>query len=103
MKSNLMPILYFKIAKQSRFHFVHSFHFKVLDAKNILATTNYSELITAAVIKDNIFGTQFHPEKSHSNGIKLLEKFSTVESIMIVYPAIDLKNGKRVRLIQGDF
>ena len=36
--------------------------------ENIIATTNYISEITAAIKKDNIFGTQFHPEKSHKNG-----------------------------------
>ena len=74
IKFNAHP-LFQNLQSNLDFYFVHSFHFKVLDAKNILATTNYSEPITAAVIKENIFGTQFHPEKSHSNGIKLIENF----------------------------
>jgi glutamine amidotransferase len=57
------------------FYFVHSFHFKAAKKENVLATTNYSETITAAVINENIFGTQFHPEKSHENGKKIIENF----------------------------
>ena len=57
------------------FYFVHSFHFKAVKKENVLATTNYSETITAAVINENIFGTQFHPEKSHENGKKIIENF----------------------------
>ena len=78
IKFNAHP-LFQNLQSNLDFYFVHSFHFKVLDAKNILATTNYSEPITAAVIKENIFGTQFHPEKSHSNGIKLIENFQRIE------------------------
>ena len=57
------------------FYFVHSFHFKAAKKENVLATTNYSETITAAVINENIFGTQFHPEKSSNSGSKLLKNF----------------------------
>ena len=54
---------------------LNSFHFKAAKKENVLATTNYSETITAAVINENIFGTQFHPEKSHENGKKIIENF----------------------------
>jgi glutamine amidotransferase len=43
--------------------------------KNVAASTLYQDEITVAVLKDNIFGTQFHPEKSQNNGIKILENF----------------------------
>ena len=58
----------------SDFYFVHSYEFKT-NAKNIIATTNYISEITAAIKKDNIFGTQFHPEKSHKNGQQLIKNF----------------------------
>ena len=41
----------------------------------VSATTNYSIEIVSAIEKENIFGTQFHPEKSQANGIKILENF----------------------------
>ena len=62
------------INQNSDFYFVHSYEFKTVD-KNILATTNYASKVTAAIKKDNIFGTQFHPEKSHINGQKLIKNF----------------------------
>ena len=62
------------INQNSDFYFVHSYEFKTVD-KNILATTNYASKVTAAIKKDNIFGTQFHPEKSHKNGQKLIKNF----------------------------
>lgn len=57
------------------FYFVHSYHF-VPDAAEILAaTTEYGGPITAAIQRDNLFATQFHPEKSQQNGLRLLENF----------------------------
>ena len=66
--------LFKDIDENSDFYFVHSYEFKTVD-ENILATTNYASKVTAAIKKDNIFGTQFHPEKSHKNGQKLIKNF----------------------------
>lgn len=57
-----------------RFYFVHSYHL-VCPQENILGKTNYGYDFVSAVEKENIFGVQFHPEKSHKFGIKLLENF----------------------------
>ena len=67
--------LFSGIESESHFYFVHSFAFDVENDQFISATTNYSTEIISAVEKDNIFGTQFHPEKSQANGIKILENF----------------------------
>lgn len=67
--------LFSEIENESHFYFVHSFAFDVENEQFISATTNYSTEIVSAVEKDNIFGTQFHPEKSQANGIKILENF----------------------------
>ncbi len=56
-------------------YFVHSYHFKVLDSKNSLAHVDYGGYISAVVGRDNIVGTQFHPEKSQAVGLKLIENF----------------------------
>lgn len=56
-------------------YFVHSYALTPTDPSVIAATTDYGETITAAVAKDNIFGTQFHPEKSQRVGLKLLSNF----------------------------
>jgi imidazole glycerol-phosphate synthase subunit HisH len=57
------------------FYFIHSFHFKVDTSENVLATTNYDgEILVAAVNKGNIYGFQFHPEKSQKAGLSLLNK-----------------------------
>jgi len=59
----------------SRFYFVHSYNFKCLDIKNVIATTFYGEEFTSIVAKDNVVGVQFHPEKSHKFGMQLLNNF----------------------------
>jgi glutamine amidotransferase len=67
--------LFSGIENESHFYFVHSFAFDVENEQFISATTNYSTEIVSAIEKNNIFGTQFHPEKSQANGIKILENF----------------------------
>lgn len=63
---------------ETGFYFIHSYYFKTSNTENILTTTEYGENFSSAVFRDNIFGTQFHPEKSHSNGIKLLKNFANL-------------------------
>jgi glutamine amidotransferase len=57
------------------FYFVHSFFAVPADARVIAATSEYGIRFTCAVARDNIFATQFHPEKSAANGLKLYENF----------------------------
>ena len=57
------------------FYFVNSYVFNPNDEKNIIAKTNYDIDFCSIVAKDNIFGTQFHPEKSSKAGRKLLMNF----------------------------
>ena len=56
------------------FYFVHSYHVDGIDNKYILFSTKYGYDFTSAVLKDNIIGLQFHPEKSFKPGLKLLSK-----------------------------
>lgn len=58
-----------------RFYFVHSYHFVCNDRKDAVSTTNYSYEFVSAIQKENIYGVQFHPEKSHEVGEKLLSNF----------------------------
>lgn len=58
-----------------RYYFVHSYHAKCDDKKNVLMTCEYGYEFAAAVVKDNVYGVQFHPEKSHNFGMALLENF----------------------------
>ena len=67
--------LFSDCSQKSDFYFVQSYYFKLQNKDHLLATTKYPNELTAAVIKDNIFGTQFHPEKSHSNGMKVIKNF----------------------------
>jgi imidazole glycerol-phosphate synthase subunit HisH len=67
--------LFEKIDERDYFYFVHSFNFKTLKKKEILASTNYNDKFTSIINKKNIVGVQFHPEKSQSSGLRLLKNF----------------------------
>ena len=67
--------LFANIKNKSHVYFIHSYEFLTKQKDCVIATTNYGRPITAAVAKENIFGTQFHPEKSQKNGIIVLENF----------------------------
>lgn len=56
-------------------YFVHSYHLVTGSADTLLATTDYGGQVTACVGRDNMFGTQFHPEKSQALGLRLIENF----------------------------
>lgn len=64
----------FKNLQNPYLYFVHSYHV-ITDDKYTISTTNYGYDFVSAVNKDNIFGFQPHPEKSHNNGLKILENF----------------------------
>ena len=63
------------IKNKSHMYFVHSYEFIPKDKNVISATTDYSSSIVCSVEKENIFGTQFHPEKSDKLGLKIIENF----------------------------
>ena len=63
------------LADKAHVYFVHSFGFVPRDESNLLATTDYAGAISAVVGRDNIAGTQFHPEKSQAVGIAFLGRF----------------------------
>jgi glutamine amidotransferase len=63
------------IENNSHMYFVHSYEFIPEDENVISATTEYSSNIVCSVEKENIFGTQFHPEKSDKTGLKIIENF----------------------------
>ena len=63
------------IDNNSHMYFVHSYEFVPKDKSVISATTNYSSNVVCAAEKENIFGTQFHPEKSDKIGLKIIDNF----------------------------
>ena len=63
------------VAEGTHTYFVHSYHFAVTDTEDLLATADYAQALTAAVARDNMVGTQFHPEKSQAAGLRLIANF----------------------------
>ena len=66
------------IDNKSHMYFVHSYEFIPSDKKVISSTTDYASNIVCSVEKENIFGTQFHPEKSDKIGLRIIENFITL-------------------------
>lgn len=64
------------IAPGARYYFVHSYHAQCADAASVAAMASYGTSFTAAVEQANVFGVQFHPEKSHRFGMALLNSFA---------------------------
>jgi glutamine amidotransferase len=67
--------LFAGVSKAPSFYFVHSYHMVCDTADLVAASAEYGVRFTAAVQRDNIFATQFHPEKSQDDGLRLLENF----------------------------
>jgi imidazole glycerol-phosphate synthase subunit HisH len=65
------------IADGSRFYFVHSYYCEPAERETAAGETRYPDAFTSAIARDNIFATQFHPEKSSVAGLKLLSNFAT--------------------------
>ena len=63
------------VADGTHTYFVHSFHFAVAHRADLLATAHYAQALTAAIGRDNMIGTQFHPEKSQAAGLRLIANF----------------------------
>lgn len=70
--------LFQDISQASRFYFLHSYYFACSNDGNILATAHYGSEFTCSVNKGNIYGVQYHPEKSHHAGIQLLKNFGAL-------------------------
>ena len=67
--------LFSGLKNRSHMYFVHSYELITNQKDCVVATTSYGNSITVAVSKENIFGTQFHPEKSDKDGLKIIENF----------------------------
>ena len=63
------------IEDNAHFYFVHSYYCQPADSSQLAAVCDYGQPFCASVIQDNLFATQFHPEKSHTAGLKLLKNF----------------------------
>ena len=68
-----------KDISKSEFYFLHSYYCKIKNDKNICTYTNYGENFCSIFVENNIFGIQFHPEKSHSNGMQLIKNFVSIK------------------------
>lgn len=66
------------LPEEPRFYFVHSYHVSADDRRDVVTTTNYGIDFHSVIQHNNIFGAQFHPEKSHLFGMKLLENFASI-------------------------
>jgi len=65
-----------ELSNSSYFYFLHSYYFETHDNTNIVSTTKYGNHFVSTINKENIYGVQFHPEKSHQSGVQLLKNFS---------------------------
>ena len=63
------------VSQDAMYYFVHSYHIKCNNKADILTTTEYDYSFTSSIQKNNIFGTQFHPEKSHEAGEEVIRNF----------------------------
>ena len=66
------------LEKDAQFYFLHSYYFAETNSDNVLAQTDYNGLYSSSVHSNNIFGVQFHPEKSHHWGVRLLKNFAEI-------------------------
>ena len=67
--------LWADIPDEAYFYFVHSYYVQTADPAHIVGTTDYGQVFASAVARDNIFATQFHPEKSAGAGLQLYKNF----------------------------
>ncbi|RQO65704.1 imidazole glycerol phosphate synthase subunit HisH [Pedobacter sp. KBW01] len=70
--------LFNEIDHEIGFYFLHTYYFECENQNDVLATTTYGKSFASAVSHNNVYGIQFHPEKSHHNGVKLLQNFALI-------------------------
>ena len=69
------------IPEQTYVYFVHSYYVECDDSCDVIATTEYGRKFASAIARDNIYGVQFHPEKSHKYGMNLLKNFAELPNV----------------------
>ena len=65
--------------EENKFYFVHSYYFDADDEKDVAGTTDYGICFTSSVRRKNVYGAQFHPEKSHKYGMQFLRNFNEIK------------------------
>jgi glutamine amidotransferase len=75
---NKMNSLFDGIDTDEGFYFLHSYYFDCVNDSDVLTRTFYGKSFASAVNNNNVYGVQFHPEKSHHNGVRLLQNFATL-------------------------
>ncbi len=78
IKTKKTNYLFKDMYEEPRFYFVLSYYLVCNDEKDILTTTVHGYEFVSSVHKDNLFGVQFHPEKSYFNGVKILKIFAEI-------------------------
>ena len=68
--------LFAGLENEARFYFVHSYHVDCDDRGDIAGLSEYGSAFTSAIVRDNVAGVQFHPEKSHKFGVRLISNFA---------------------------
>jgi glutamine amidotransferase len=76
VESTRPSALFKHLERDARFYFLHSYYFDTQSPEHQLATAHYASSFTCAVSNNNVYGVQFHPEKSHHDGSRLLQNFS---------------------------
>jgi glutamine amidotransferase len=66
------------LEKNAKFYFLHSYYFNCMDSEDSVAISHYGFDFTSIINHQNIYGVQFHPEKSHHFGVQLLENFAKI-------------------------
>lgn len=72
------PCLFKNMDSEIRFYFLHSYFFSANNPEDVMGFSNYGNRFVSAVKKGNVYGVQFHPEKSHGWGIQLLKNFAKI-------------------------